>query len=490
MSHTVTDSPPTSEIHELMRIGSERVDTIDRIEVRNPATNEVVGTCPNASSAEVTAAIDAAESAFRSWRRTTPQDRARALRSIAELMTADKDNLARLVTLEVGKPLAESRAEVEYAAEFARWYAEETRRIYGRMTVGGTDEPWRQLVRQPLGVVGAITPWNYPLVLSARKLFAAIAAGCTVVLKPNELAPLAVFRLGLLAEHAGLPDGVLNIITANPPTLVGDIFSSDPRVRKISFTGSVNTGKSLMQAAAKTLTKVGLELGGNNAFIVFEDADMDVAVDAAVIAKLRNGGQTCVCANRFFVHESVMNEFTTRFAHALSKTVVGSGLEPTTEVGPLINQTAADRIQRAVDEAVAEGATIVCGGRTAKVDGFPDGPFYSPTVILGVAERSQLMTEEIFGPVAPITPFRDFDQAMEMANSTEYGLAAYVFTRSLQTAMRASEELEMGIVVVNRPAPSGVEFPQGGVKQSGIGLEGGPEGLEEFTVSKFVSLGY
>lgn len=487
MSHTVTDSPPTSEIHELLRIGSQRVDTIDRIEVRNPATHEVVGTCPNASSAEVTAAIDAAESAFRTWRRTTPQERARALRIIAELMTADQANLARLVTLEVGKPLAESRAEVEYAAEFAGWYAEEARRIYGRMTIGGTDEPWRQLVRQPLGVVGAITPWNYPLVLSARKLFAAIAAGCTVVLKPR--AGAACRLPAWSAERAGLPDGVLNIITANPPTLVGDIFSSDPRVRKISFTGSVNTGKSLMQAAAKTLTKVGLELGGNNAFIVFEDADMDAAVDAAVIAKLRNGGQTCVCANRFFVHESVMDEFATRFADALSEKVVGSGLEPTTEVGPLINQTAVDRIQRAVDEAVAKGATVVCGGTAAKVDGLPLGPFFPPTVILGVPDRSRLMTEEIFGPVAPITPFRDFDQVIEMANSTEYGLAAYVFTRSLKTAMHASEELESGIVVVNRPAPSGVEFPQGGVKQSGIGLEGGPEGLEDFTASKFVTLG-
>jgi len=251
----------------------------------------------------------------------------------------------------------------------------------------------------------------------------------------------------------------------------------------------VKTGKNLMRIAARTLTKIGLELGGNNAFIVFEDADLDAAVEAAVVAKLRNGGQTCVCANRYLVHETVLEEFTARFANVLGKKAVGSGFEPTTEVGPLINQRAVDRIQSAVDEAVAAGATVVCGGLEATADGFPEGPFYPPTVLLGVDPGSRLMTEEIFGPVAPIIPFRDFSQAIGSANDTEYGLAAYVFTRSLKTAMRASEELQTGIVVVNRSAPSGVEFPQGGVKQSGIGLEGGAEGLEEFTTIKLVALG-
>ena len=340
-------------------------------------------------------------------------------------------------------------------------------------------------MRQPIGVVGAITPWNYPLVLSARKAFAAIAAGCTVVLKPSELAPLSVFRLGMLAQQAGLPDGVLNIVTASPPTIVGDVFSTDPRVRKISFTGSVATGKTLMRAAARTLTRVGLELGGNNAFLVFEDADLDLAVRAAVVAKLRNGGQTCVCANRFLVHESVLTEFADRLAEALGGKVVGSGSDPATEVGPMINQRAVDRIRVAVDQALANGATAV----RATNNSLPDGPYYPPTVLLDVDADSTLMTEEIFGPVAPVTGFHDFEQAIDLANDTEYGLAAYVFTASLRTAMRASEELETGIVIVNRAAPSGVEFPQGGVKQSGIGLEGGPEGLADFTTSKFVTLG-
>jgi len=489
MPSTAAIGSPGSQNHELLRIGSARVDTAARIEVRDPATGAVIGSCPSASATEVTAAIGAAHTAFKTWGRTTASTRAGVLHAIAESMIADQSALATLVTSEVGKPLAESRGEVAYAADFAQWYAEETRRIHGRMTVGGTDEPWRQLMRQPVGVVGAITPWNYPLVLSARKIFAAIAAGCTVVLKPSELAPLAVFRLGMLAERAGLPDGVLNIITADPPDVVGDTFSSDPRVRKISFTGSVKTGKNLMRIAARTLTKIGLELGGNNAFIVFEDADLDAAVEGAVVAKLRNGGQTCVCANRYLVHETVLEDFTARFANVLGKKAVGSGFEPTTEVGPLINQRAVDRIQSAVDEAGAAGATVVCGGPEATTDGFPEGPFYPPTVLLGVDPGSRLMTEEIFGPVAPIIPFRDFSQAIESANDTEYGLAAYVFTRSLKTAMRASDELQTGIVVVNRPAPSGVEFPQGGVKQSGIGLEGGPEGLEEFTTIKLVALG-
>lgn len=489
MSYAVADNSPTHQIHEMLRIGSQRVATVDRIEVRNPANDQVIGTCPNATGANVTAAIDAAQSAFRTWRTTTPATRARVLIDLAELMAADQDTLARLITLEVGKPLVEARGEVDYAAEFARWFAEEARRVYGRISTGGTDEPWRQLVRQPLGVVGAITPWNYPLVLAARKIFAAIAAGCAVVLKPSELAPLAVYRMGGLAERAGLPDGVLNIVTADPPSLVGDLFSSDARVRKISFTGSVPTGKRLMESAAKTLTRVGLELGGNNAFIVFEDADIDAAVQAAVRAKLRNGGQTCVCANRYLVHESVMGDFTTRFATALGRKVIGAGLDDASEVGPLINRAAVDRIRAAVDDAVAAGATLLCGGVPSHIDGLTDGAFYPPTLLIGVPDDSPLMTDEIFGPVAPVVPFRTLDEAIELANNTEFGLAAYVFTQSLHTAMRASEALEAGIVVVNRAAPSGVEFPQGGVKQSGIGLEGGPEGLEDFTVSKFVSLG-
>jgi acyl-CoA reductase-like NAD-dependent aldehyde dehydrogenase len=300
MSHPGAASPPRAEIRELLRIGSARVDTMDRIEVRNPATGDVIGTCASATAA----------------------------------MAADGDALSTLVTLEVGKPLEEARGEVEYAAEFARWYAEEARRIYGRTTTGGSTGPWRHLLRQPVGIVG-------------------------------------------------------------------DVFSSDPRVRKISFTGSVSTGKKLMESAARTLTKVGFELGGNNAFIVFEDADLEAAVAAAVIAKLRNGGQTCVCANRYLVHESVLAEFACRFASALDSKRLGSGLEPATDIGPLIEHRAVSRIQQGVDNAVASGATVVCGGRPVSVAGLPDAPFYPPTVLTGVSPGSSIVTEEIFGPVAP-----------------------------------------------------------------------------------------
>lgn len=324
-------------------------------------------------------------------------------------------------------------------------------------------------MRQPVGVVGAITPWNYLPVLACRKLFAALAAGCTVVLKPSELAPLAVYRLGSIAQRAGLPDGVLNIVTADPPSVVGDVFRSDPRVRQISFTGSVRTGKILMQSAARTLTRMGLELGGNNAFLVFEDADLEAAVAPAVVAKLRNGGQTCVCANRYLVHQSVLPEFTRRFAHALEGKVLGSGLEPGTDLGPLIQHSAVSRLQRGVNEAIASGATVICGGRPVSVAGLPNAPFYPPTVLTGVARGSSLLADEIFGPVAPVIAFREFGEAISLANSTDYGLATYLFTRNLRTVMHASEELESGIVVVNRAAPSGVEFPQGASSRAALG---------------------
>ncbi|MQA14689.1 MAG: aldehyde dehydrogenase family protein [Pseudonocardiaceae bacterium] len=478
-----------AEIRELLRIGNRRVDTPERFEILDPATSQVVGSCPNAAAADVIAAIDAAEEAFVAWKRTAPDARARLLRKVHDALLQEQDELARLITLEVGKPLRESRAEVEYAAEFGLWYAEEARRIYGRTALGGSDaKTWMHLVRQPLGVVGAITPWNYPLLLAARKVFAALAAGCTVILKPSELAPLSALRLGYVAERAGLPDGVLNIVTANPPDHVGDVLSGDPRVRKISFTGSIGTGKQLMEASARNLTRVSLELGGNNPFLVFEDADLEAAVDAALVAKLRNGGQTCVCANRLLVHESVLDEFTRLFSAAMRNQVVGPGLEPTTDVGPLVQPGAASRIQSAVDDAVSAGATLVCGGLPLAREDLSGGSFYPPTVLRDVPPDTRLVTEETFGPVAPIEPISNIDEAVESANRTDYGLAVYVFTESLRKALRVSEDLETGIVVVNRAAPSGVHFPQGGVKQSGIGLEGGPEGLEEFTFSKYISI--
>jgi len=489
MTDATTTAAEQAEIRELLRIGGRRVDSGQRFEVTDPATSRVVGSCANATEADVVAAVDAAEEAFAAWRRTSPRVRSRVLRAMHDALLADKDELSRLITLEVGKPLRESVGEVEYAAEFALWYAEEARRVYGRTALAGQEATtWMHLIRQPVGVVGAITPWNYPLVLAARKVFAALAAGCAVVLKPSELAPLAALRLGDIGEKAGLPDGVLNIVTANPPDLVGEVFCADSRVRKISFTGSVGVGKRLMAAGARTLTRVGLELGGNNPFLVFEDANVAEAVQAAVVAKLRNGGQTCVCANRLLVHEAVIAEFTRLFSAAMQNHVVGSGLEPTTDVGPLVEPGAVARIQQAVDDAVAAGAVVICGGLPLARAGLPGGSFYPPTVIRGVLPGARLLTEETFGPVAPIQSFRDVAEAVAAANATEYGLAAYVFTGSLRTALRVGECIDAGIIVVNRAAPSGVEFPQGGVKQSGIGLEGGPEGLEEFTVSKYISI--
>jgi succinate-semialdehyde dehydrogenase/glutarate-semialdehyde dehydrogenase len=490
MSDRTTTVTSRAIIHEPLRIGGRRVETAEQIEVSDPATGRVIGTCANATSTHVRAAVDAADEAFRHWRRIAPDQRAEILRDMQRLLTAQSEDLARLITLEAGKPLAEARGEVEYAAQFALWNAEETRRLYGRTTI--TPRPdggiWRHIVRQPVGIVGAITPWNYPLVLAARKVFAALAAGCTVVLKPSELAPMSAFRLADAAEQAGLPAGVLNIITANPPTVAGEVLTADHRVRKLSFTGSIGTGRRLMESGARTLTRVGLELGGNNAFLVFPDADLDGAVAAAVVAKLRNGGQTCVCANRFLVHATLLDEFSTRFAEAMRRTVVGPGFEPATQIGPLIERRSLSRIQEAVDAAVAAGASVLCGGKPLDGPGLSGGSYYPATVVRDVSPDSGLVTDEIFGPVAPIMTFHTFEEAIESANATEYGLAGYVFTGSLRTALRASEDLDAGIVVVNRAAPSGVEFPQGGIKQSGIGLEGGPEGVEDFTVPKYVSI--
>lgn len=486
---TIATAPGQAEIRELLRIGGRLVDASERFPVADPATSRIIGSCANATRSDVIAAVDAAADAFMTWRRTDPRQRSQLLHAMGDALLAEKGELARLITREVGKPLRESLAEVEYAAEFALWYAEEARRMYGRTALGGPGaNTWMHLVHQPVGVVGAITPWNYPLVLAARKVFAALAAGCTLVLKPSELAPLSALRLGNIAEQAGLPDGVLNIVTANPPDVVGEVFTGDPRVRKISFTGSVSVGKRLMEGGARTLTRVSLELGGNNPFLVFQDANLEEAVAAAVVAKLRNGGQTCVCANRLLVHEAIAEEFTRLFAAAMQHQVVGPGLEPSTDVGPLVEPGAVARIQQAVDDAVAGGAAVVCGGMPLDVGDPPNGSFYPPTVIRGVAPDALLLTEETFGPVAPIQTFRDTDEAVTAANATEYGLAAYVFTRDLSTALQVGDCLEAGIVVINRSAPSGVEFPQGGVKQSGTGLEGGPEGLEEFTVSKYISI--
>lgn len=473
-----------------LRIGARWEDSAHHFPVFDPATGQEIGSAPRADGLQVTAAVDAAQAAFEEWRRLAPDVRASYLRRLYDVMSEETDALAALVTAETGKPLTEARGEAAYAAEFALWYAEEARRRYGATLPGGATADARiALLPHPLGVVAAITPWNYPLVLVLRKVGAALAAGCTVVLKPSEETPLSAYVLTMLAERAGVPPGVLNLVTTDEPGRIADALIDDPRVRKISFTGSVTVGKELMANAARTLTRVGLELGGHNPFVVLPDTDVETAAAAAATARLRNGGQTCVAANRVYVHRDIEKNFLDAFVGAMRSRVVGDGFDPTTQVGPLIHRQAAGRLQDSVEEATARGADVLCGGEPRLLDDVLQGAFYAPTVLRSVPEEARLQHEEIFGPVALVASFSDLDEAVSRANATDYGLAAYVFTESLRSAMALAERLEAGMVVINQASASGVHAPQGGIKQSGIGLEGGSAGVDEFAYQKYVSIG-
>ena len=454
------------------------------LEVRNPANGVLLGTVPALAGAEVTRAVEVAQHAFTTWRATTAKTRAAVLRRWHELMLTHQEDLARLLTSEQGKPLAEARGEIAYAASFLEWYAEEAKRICGEITPSPWPERRVLTLKQPVGVCAAITPWNFPSAMLARKAAAAIAAGCCVVAKPASATPFSALALAELARRAGLPAGVLNVVTG-PAQAIGEALTADARVRLLSFTGSTEVGKQLMVQCAGTVKKVALELGGNAPFIVFDDADIDLAVEGALASKYRNAGQTCVCANRLLVQEGIYEAFATRLKDAVAGLRVGDGFTDGVTQGPLINAAAVAKVEAQIADAVAQGARVLCGGRRHSLG----GGFFEPTILADVTPQMQVCREETFGPVAPLLRFRDEAEAIALANATDSGLAAYFYARDLGRVWRVAEALEFGMVGVNAGVISTEVAPFGGVKQSGLGREGGQLGIEEYLEPKYVCLG-
>ncbi len=452
--------------------------------VEDPATGEVIAEVADGTAADARAALDAAAAAGPGWAATPPRERGEVLRRAYRLLMERQDDLARLMTLEMGKPVAESAAEIAYAAEFFRWFAEEAVRIEGRFSEDPGGKGRLLVMRQPVGACLLITPWNFPMAMGTRKVGPAVAAGCTMVLKPAQLTPLSSLALAGILNEAGLPPGVLNVVTTSQagPTLEPVI--RDSRLRKLSFTGSTEVGQSLAAQAADQLLRVSMELGGNAPFLVFGDADIDAAVSGAVIAKLRNGGEACTAANRFYVHSSVASAFTDRLVARFAAMTVGPGTEPDSKVGPLIDRRQLNKVVELVDDAVSRGARCLLGGRALDRPGY----FFPPTVLVDVPFDARLLKEEIFGPVAPIVTFEDDAQAVAGANDTEFGLVSYVFTASLERALRVTEALETGMVGLNQGLVSNAAAPFGGVKHSGYGREGGHEGINEYLEVKYVAI--
>jgi succinate-semialdehyde dehydrogenase/glutarate-semialdehyde dehydrogenase len=454
------------------------------IEVDNPATGEVVGVVPRLGRGETHHAIDAAARAFPSWRKKTAKERAQVLRRWFDLMLANQDDLARLMTTEQGKPLAESRGEVAYAAGFLEWFGEEAKRVYGDTIPAHQADKRIVVLKEPVGVVACITPWNFPLAMITRKAAPAIAAGCTVVLKPASQTPFSALALAELAERAGLPKGVFNVITGSASEIGGEL-TTNPVVRKLSFTGSTETGKLLMAQCASTVKKISLELGGNAPFIVFDDADLDAAVEGAMQSKYRNTGQTCVCANRLLVQDGVHDAFVSRLADAVRRLKPAAGLEEGATQGPLIDDKAVEKVESHIADATAKGASVLVGGRRHA----RGGRFFEPTILTGVTPQMAVAREETFGPVAPIFRFRDEAEAVALANATEFGLAAYFYGRDVARIWRVAEALEYGIVGINTGLISTEVAPFGGMKESGLGREGSKYGIDEFVEIKYLCLG-
>jgi len=465
-------------------IGGEWVDASGgaTLDVRNPADERVLASIADATPADGERALAAAADAQREWAATEPRTRGEILRSAFELLTERADDFARLMTLEMGKTLTEARGEVTYGSEFFRWFSEEAVRIHGRYATAPSGSSRLITMKSPVGPTLMITPWNFPLAMGTRKIGPAIAAGCTMVVKPAAETPLTMLALAKLLEEVGLPKGVLNVVTTSDSGGVCEPIIKDPRLRKLTFTGSTGVGKTLVAQAADQLLRVSMELGGNAPFIVFGDADVDAAVQGAMLAKMRNIGEACTSANRFLVHESLADEFSTKFAERMGALTVGDGTTEGVDVGPLITDKARTGVHELVEEAVSSGARALVGGAV------PDGPghFYPPTVLVDVPSSARVFREEIFGPVAPISTFSDDDDAVRRANDTEYGLVAYVFTRDHARVLKVSEALEFGMVGVNTGIVSNPAAPFGGVKHSGFGREGGFEGIEEYLETKYV----
>jgi len=452
-----------------------------RTAILNPHDGGVLGSVPEFGAAEARQAIEAANAALPAWRAMSAKERSDVLARWAALCREHQEDLARILTLEEGKPLAESRGEIAYGAGFIQWFAEEARRVYGDVIPANTRRHRLVTLKQPVGVTAAITPWNFPNAMITRKAGAALAAGCTMVVKPAPETPISALALAVLAERSGVPAGVLNVITGDAVTIGGEM-TANPIVRKISFTGSTEVGRLLLRQSADTVKKVTLELGGNAPFLIFDDADLDKAVAGVVASKFRNSGQTCVCANRIFVQDGIYEAFTTKLRDQVGKFKVGNGLDEGVTIGPLINQQGLDKVEAHVADAVEHGAKVVVGGARHELGGL----YYQPTILTDVHPESLLMREETFGPVAPLIRFKEEDEAVRMANATEFGLSAYFYTRDLGRAWRVAEALECGMVGVNEGIISTEVAPFGGVKQSGLGREGSKYGIEEYLEIKYL----
>ncbi len=462
-----------------------------RFAVTNPADSGRLIEVANCGAADAGRAIEAAARALPAWRAKTAKERATLLRKWFDLMMAAQEDLAKLMTAEQGKPMAESRGEIAYGAAFIEWFAEEARRIYGDTIPPHASDKRLLVFKEPVGVCAAITPWNFPNAMITRKAAPALAAGCTIVVKPAEQTPLSALAIAELAQRAGIPAGVFNVLPADEQRSIeiGRVLCDSPTVRKLSFTGSTQVGRILMQQCAPTLKKLSLELGGNAPFVVFDDADVDAAVEGALASKYRNAGQTCVCTNRFFAHDRIYDEFVRKLAERAAKLKVGSGFEAGVQQGPLIDQAAMAKVKAHVADAVSKGATVLTGGKPHELGERSGGMFFEPTVIANVTDQMLVAREETFGPVAPVFRFSDDAQAIAAANSVEYGLAAYFYSRDLSRIFRVAEQLEFGMVGVNTGLISTEIAPFGGVKQSGFGREGGKYGIEEYLTVKYVCVG-
>ena len=456
-------------------------DSGKTLAVTNPATDELLGTVPSVSAAETRRAIEAANAAWPAWRGKTAKERSAILRRWAELMMANQEDLAVIMTAEQGKPLSESRGEIAYAASFIEWFAEEGRRVYGDTIPGHLPDKRIVVIKQPVGVCAAITPWNFPAAMITRKVGPALAVGCTMISKPASATPFSALALAELGERAGLPKGVFSVVTgASGP--IGGEMTGNPLVRKVTFTGSTEVGKKLIAQAAATVKKVSMELGGNAPFIVFDDADLDAAADGAIASKYRNAGQTCVCANRILVQDHVYDAFAAKLAERVGKFKVGNGMEQGVTIGPLIDEAAVEKVEHHIADAVAKGAKVAMGGKRL------GGLFFEPTILTGVTPAMKVTKEETFGPVAPLFRFKTEEDAIRLANDTEFGLASYFYARDLSRVTRVSEALEYGIVGINTGLISTAEAPFGGMKESGLGREGSKYGIDEYLEIKYLCM--
>lgn len=470
----------------MVYINGEWKTSDNKLDVINPATGEVIESVATCGKAETEEAVASATEAFKTWKKTPGPERGGYLAKAVALMRERSEALAEVITKENGKPLADARGEVGSAIAYLEWYAEEARRVYGDTLTPSHENKHLMVLREPVGVCGAITPWNFPLSMITRKIAPALAAGCTVVLKPASYTPLSAIKAFECLHDAGIPKGVVNLVIGSASEL-GGVLTSHPDVRKISFTGSTDIGKKLIEQSASTVKKVSMELGGHAPLIVFDDANMDQAVRGVLMSKFKNTGQTCISTNRVYVHEAIVDEFSKKLAEKVSELKVGNGLEDGTDVGPLIDKGSMEKVASQVEDAVKHNAQVVCGGKVHTADNI-DGYFYEPTVLAGASENMEIATEETFGPVAPIFSFSTEEEIVEKANHKEYGLAAYCFTNDLGRGLRMMRELEYGIVGINDPTPVVIQAPFGGMKESGMGKEGGKYGIEEYLNEKYVSI--